>query len=537
MTVMPSRLKTGFLFATILAGIFLLAPYLDFQLFIAQGDHGRDLYCFKATLDGQTPYRDYWWVYGPLMPYYYSLFFKFLGVEIPSILLGKMVLNLFSGIFFYLALAIFTPPLLAFTATLWLWVYAPDFFYTYNHAGGMTAILAATYLIFLYIKKPKIVYLKWALLSIFLLCLIKINFGLATLVIFLCSVAATDWTYKRPLTSDKKLLYIVAAVVLPAVVFLIYYLLLKDLPIYAIRQCLPYLSADHPHHSTLQDSIKAIMNLMHQTMKLSWGDLIFGGLVFLAVIQSVLLLLKKNGRAANRPVLLALILLIALQIVYFHEFAASGVFYTTFWVKPASMLFMFLVIAFAVKNLPRTIHYLLAVTIIAIVSLKFMAEIGFINLVKSPFQYLDIKRTHVFVSNEPSWVQTVKHTTAFLNKNLKEDETFLALPYDPLYYYLADRQSPTRQLIFFEHINIPPVQEEEIIAEIKRQNVEYVILSNRSRSTQRGLGILGKTYCPLLGDYIFANYKEVVNFGPVKADPGWATQHGVTILKRLDESN
>ena len=91
---MPIRSKTGFLIFTLLAGIFILAPQRDFQLFLAQGDHGRDLYCFKATLDGQLPYRDYWWVYGPLMPFYYSLFLKFFGIQVPSILLGKIVLNL-----------------------------------------------------------------------------------------------------------------------------------------------------------------------------------------------------------------------------------------------------------------------------------------------------------------------------------------------------------------------------------------------------------------------------------------------------------
>ena len=53
-------------------------------------------------------------------------------------------------------------------------------------------------------------------------------------------------------------------------------------------------------------------------------------------------------------------------------------------------------------------------------------------------------------------LSTVTETTDFLNKTLKPDELFFALPYDCLYYYLTDKKSPTRQLIFFEHIKIPP---------------------------------------------------------------------------------
>src|SRR3990167_7907265 len=92
-----------FLLVTLFLGFLFLAHHHNFQIYFAQGDHGRDLYAFKATLQGEAPYRDYFWEYGPLMPYYYSLFFKFFGVEIPSILLGKMILNVLSGAFIYLS--------------------------------------------------------------------------------------------------------------------------------------------------------------------------------------------------------------------------------------------------------------------------------------------------------------------------------------------------------------------------------------------------------------------------------------------------
>ena len=84
--------KTIFLLLTLLtAGIFVW-PELNFQDLLSQGDHGRDLYAFDAVTHGKLPYKDFWWVYGPLMPYYYGLFFKIFGVHMTSVFLGRALL-------------------------------------------------------------------------------------------------------------------------------------------------------------------------------------------------------------------------------------------------------------------------------------------------------------------------------------------------------------------------------------------------------------------------------------------------------------
>ena len=80
--------KTTFLILSVLYTIIYVWPELNFQDMLAQGDHGRDLYAFEAVLKGQLPYKDFWWVYGPIMPYYYGLFYKISGFHITSILAG-----------------------------------------------------------------------------------------------------------------------------------------------------------------------------------------------------------------------------------------------------------------------------------------------------------------------------------------------------------------------------------------------------------------------------------------------------------------
>ena len=244
-----------FLILTVMGGCFFFYFSIDYQPWLSQGDHGRDLYAFQATLRGEAPYRDYWWVYGPLMPYYYSLFFKFLGIQIPSILIGKAILTFSSGIFFFLILASTASLPFAFAGALWFWVFNPDFFFTYNHAGGITALLGITYALFLYRKNPRIRYIYWGLFGIILLALIKLNFGISTLFVFLLSIFFIDYINRTPQTDVKKQIYLFALFIVPPLILLTYFAFLYDLPFYVIRECFPYLKSDQQYYISLGTGI------------------------------------------------------------------------------------------------------------------------------------------------------------------------------------------------------------------------------------------------------------------------------------------
>src|SRR5208283_4844581 len=118
MLFLKQNAKCLVLLLVLSAGILITAPYANFQDFLAQGDHGRDLYATQAVLRGEIPYKDFFWFYGPLMPYYYAAFFKIFGVQITSILLGKMVLNIACGILCYLAVSEIFIPTAAFATSL-----------------------------------------------------------------------------------------------------------------------------------------------------------------------------------------------------------------------------------------------------------------------------------------------------------------------------------------------------------------------------------------------------------------------------------
>ena len=172
--------KNIFLLLTIAGAIAFSLSEINFYPQLSQGDHGRDMYAAQAVLRGGLPYKDFWWVYGPLMPYYYAFFYKFLGGTIGSFLLGKMVLKTVCALFFYLAGTTAMAPSVAFLAAMWLTQSQQDFFFTFNHIGGITAQMAILFLLFSYINTPSRSananrYLWLTLPFIIAFCLIKIN--------------------------------------------------------------------------------------------------------------------------------------------------------------------------------------------------------------------------------------------------------------------------------------------------------------------------------------------------------------------------
>ena len=522
----------GLLLAGVL-GIAILYSSVHFQPIMAQGDHGRDLYAFQQASLGAVPYRDYWWVYGPLMPEYYGLFLKILGTQIPSILLGKVLLTLLSGILIYLILSLWISPAVSLAGALWFWCYNPEFFFTYNHAGGITALLAILYAVFLYIKSGRIRFLYFALGWVLILSLIKINIGLVALGILVGGTYITDKVIRFPLSKGKKIFYLLALTIAPLFIAGVYAFLTRGLSIYEIRQCFPYLRTDHPYNVTIMQAWKIYAEALVQNISYNWASFALALLIVFSTAQGLMLLLQKRIAEETRHQLwLAAGILIAFCFFNLHEFLASGVFYRTYWSKPFQIILIFLIIGVATQSLGKTTRILLCGVLFWISGSQIVMQERAIRAGKTPQQYLSLERSHVYLGNSPEWIETVSRTTDFLKKNLGKDETFFALPNDPIYYYLAGKTSPTRQLIFFDHINIPPEQEEEIIAELENHSVNYIVLSSRISSPEQGLGTFGVTYCPILARYINDHFEIIASLGDWTNTPLWAWNHGTKVLKR-----
>lgn len=526
--------RTAVFFLTLLTAGVILYPTINYQPWLASGDHGRDLYCFKATLDGAVPYRDYWWVYGPIMPYYYAVFLKFFGITIQSVLLGKYLLTMLAAAFIYLAVASFLSPLVSLIAALWFVSFQPDFHYTYNHAGGLTALLGILYCVFAYIKTLNIYYFFLSIFLVFILSLIKINIGLFALAALLIAFALIDFTNKNPLSKEKKYLYLLSSTLLPIFILGIYYLLIHDLPLYYAKQCFPYLSTYDPYYTTPLKAVEFLWGMMKMAMSESWASFFFAFLLFFSVIRIGYFLADAAlDKKLKKTMFLTIIILCLFYLFSAHEYLRSGVIYRTYWATPFSTMLIFILIGFATHRFPKAIKVLLYLTLLLILILRLAIGWQTQSTYKNPQHYLAHPRGRIYTTNPPQWFAAVQATTQYLQNNLKKDETFLALPYDPLYYYLTDKKSPSRQLIFFEYINISSEQEKEIIKELETKKINTVLITNRAYAKEAGLGTFGKTYCPLLEKYIKNNFEPLAAFGDWANEPGWGWHHGTKIMKRI----
>ena len=181
-------------------------------------------------------------------------------------------------------------------------------------------------------------YLWIALIADFILGLVKINFGLAGLAGIVLSVLLDRFHPKSILSTLKRKNFIYCAAVLdPSGLGIINWLLLKDLPLYAIRQCMPYFGDDQPYHASPlvvipYYLIQNWLTFIHTPFGIPIGIVLHG----CTLLSIYLLISKKVEKTYRQNVLLALAVIGIFFVLYFHEFLVSGVWYRTYWSMPFS---------------------------------------------------------------------------------------------------------------------------------------------------------------------------------------------------------
>jgi len=525
-----------FFFLTIIFGIIIFSPYTNFQYYLAQGDHGRELYAFEAVLRGEIPYKDFWWDYGPLMTYYYAIFFKILGIQIPSILFGKILLNIACGVFCYLAISEILFPAAAFVASLWLMCFQQDFLYTYNHIGGIALIFACIWMHFAYIRHSRIGSAYTALGLVFLLGLVKVNFGVIALLMTILTVNVFDRIHLIPFNKEKQLFYM-TALFLPLIWMIIYYCMTYGLTLVDILECFPYFKGYETHHypsfkQTIPPLYNQYLNPIHTNHMLYVVALI----IFICLLRNILILFINKNNSLKKTEELFLVIYAALfYLLNLHEYLLSGLLYRSYWSQPLGILLCALIIIIALKESPVFFKWMIWIFFIIVCLLHIKQNTNEIRAFKTPEHFLNLPKTNVYTRNDLNWFQTVKQTTSFINRTLKKEDLFFALPYDCLYYYLTNKRSPTRQLIFFERFRIPKEQEQEVISELLHKHVKMVLISSRQSTKLPGCGIFGKTYCPTLYHFIAEKYYPIAQFGEWKRPSEWIFNHGTILLKLKDQ--
>lgn len=538
--------------AVFIFGFALLHPTLDFQPLLATGDHGRDLYCFKKVSQGAVPYRDFWWQYGPLMPYYYALLFKLLGTTLQTVLFGKALIIFGTGLFFYLSAKNCLSLPAALIATFWFWTFYPDFFYTYCHDGGVLFLVFIFYCLTQYQKTNKLHSIFGALIGVFFLNLIRINIGMACLLGLIVGVYLSGRRKKttpQTLNTQAVRLGLLSAIFLTV---LVYFYFVKDLTPSALKQCFPYLSS---YRYDASNPIKAVISLSQLSFKsffVSWATISFGTALIACIARSIyLLVVKKIDEHRRNWALLVIYSLLIFLVFNIHEFLFSNFYFRIFWVFPFFLLLFFVAFDIGLLKLPQGVKAAVLVLLVVIGLHGAYDKLRTMSLYKVEGNFFQYGQNRVYIANfywwrqfadripdhatASPWIKAVSETTDYLKEHVSRDKVILAIPYDPLYYFLSGRDSAVYPLAFFDYIGITEQDEIAMINQLEEKNVNYVIISNRAYAEHEPyLGSFGKRYCPLLSRYLLGHFEEVATIGEWEKAAGFAWNHGVKIIKRKE---
>lgn len=521
---------------TIVTALLITSPLLDFQPYLAQGDHGRDLYGYWMITQGKIPYHDFTLMFGPLMPYYYACFLKLFGISIHSVLLGQNILIIASAALIFSICRCFTSPFAAYCSTvLFLYTRGFEFFYTYNHTGAFATILLIVYFLFKFSETKHLTFFYLGFFSLTLLMLIRLNMGVALLCGYNFSIIIiTLFQHKSWTKTIKHFLLANLTSILP--VILIYYVLLKNLPYYIIQQSFPWGQVQRAEtNQTIFYNLLTLYTSLVDFFLMHWRANILG-LFFIVVVTHFIWFIKQNKLTLQNKIFFLILCLF--NILTLHEFIASGVPYRMGWAHPIFLLICIFIASQLFKSNPhkhktQNIH-IIAFTIILVIScLGIKKYHALINEQISKKICLIYGPNQIYTSQPVQWFNTITSTLNYIDNNIPRDESIFVIPCDPLYLFLSQRKSPTREIMLFEHFNIPQEQEQNIIQTLEEKKVNWIIGSNRLFTTEAGMGIFGKTYCQTLAEYINNNFEAVSHYGEWNSAPSWADNHGIYIFKRV----
>lgn len=530
-------LKKIFFFLTLATGCGLALIQMNYQPWLAEGDHGLVLYASEMVLNGHRPYHDFHFFYGPLMPYYFGAFLLLFGVKISSVLMAQSVLNVCTGLCIYGFLSRFTFPALSCLAAIWFWLFSKSFFYTYNHIGIIACSMFAVYLCGSYIKHGRLRTINLALIAAVVAGLIKLNFGIILSLEVAASVFVIDLILGRSLfDSSKRILYAMSLLVVPLLVLLSNYLTVIGLPFHIVKQCFQYFGNDATaeEYPGIFENLNFISTeLIQRVAQFDYSIVILVSAIILSIFYFFPYKSKvQPAQQTHKEFLCAIACLAVFTVGNWHEFILSGVYFRTFFSEPMYTTFIFLLLGWAAVRSKLAIRSTVFACLFVIVISQLYFTAQKISIHKKPWKLIPMPKADIYVQNNPRWMHTTLNTVQYIGQQLGSTEKFLAIPYDPLLYYLTDRVSPTRQLVFLQFNQIPEQQEQAIIKDLEQHQVNWITMSNRVLSDDRGEGVFGQTHCLLLNQYIKDNFEVVRTIGEWDKSYKWADQSAIKIWRR-----
>jgi len=147
-------------------------------------------------------------------------------------------------------------------------------------------------------------------------------------------------------------------------------------------------------------------------------------------------------------------------------------------------------------------------------------------------------RNFVPLTTERGTIRVSKHLAEnyraaiqFMKEKASLGQSVLSVPEDTSLYFLSGAYCPTRVFLFTPGVLVPGKMTDDVIHEIERKHVSYLLWSNRIFS-EYGVPVFGKDFDRYFGDYLKSHYRPV---SPVIPNTGSDLQWTAVVWERKPE--
>jgi hypothetical protein len=124
------------------------------------------------------------------------------------------------------------------------------------------------------------------------------------------------------------------------------------------------------------------------------------------------------------------------------------------------------------------------------------------------FDYVPLKTERGMVRVPEPLAENYKAAIRFMKEKASQGISVLSVPEDTSLYFLSGTYCPTRVYFFIPGSVAPGKMTSEVIAEIERKPVGYLLWSNRTFS-EYGANEFGKDFDREIGEYLKTHYRPV----------------------------
>jgi hypothetical protein len=556
-------------------------------------DSGHEMYIPAALAQGRMLYRDIWFNFGPVAPYFNSYLFRLFGIHLSVLYWAGSLAALGSAVFLYLAGMQLSAWPIGWTAgaVILLESFQPSFFcfplpYSFSAVYGCLVACLSMYLL---IKASSSVGSAWVFFAgsaAATALLLKPEFGIACYVTLIALIGIRGFQTKsaKPIITD-------IAMVLPGIAACAAVILWMV----SIRG-FDFITQENLDNwpTTFFMRTYGRRILQNTGFSLSLASLVdaFTQSLFPATFLLALYCFFKWRRFNVRSIVMRLILLAGLVIWYkfmglnpqsvlaslvfpremvLYILIAAACSWWFFWRRKATgrlHLVIPLILTFSALqafrilfkmtpsqypiyyNGPVVLCFLLLVLALirqsvrtpaliwrieSVICVACLASVGlYANQTRSitkSFIPLTTDRGTVLVS--PHMKESYQAAIGFMKEKAALGENVLSIPEDTSLYFLSGTDSPSRVYMFLPGIMAPGKMTAEVIQEVESKHVRYLLWSNRL-FWEYGVAIFGTDFDPQIGDYLRSHYHRT---GPLLPDTGSYADWAVVVWERNENAN